>query len=207
MPKKHSVDYAVELQKDFDRWDHLYQHGGRDPTWPDGVGLNLVRRHIMIDRRKLDENLNLFGYPEIYNREVPPEVDPDYMARPDEIRAAASASLEAYRADPDYQFIAEHREGIPEKTQKKLCIGAVLGYVSGLERAIGEDDLVGMRRHEDPNSYLPSFVSCAQQMCEFLFDGENFAGTQGNEELEDEDYGEDFEEEPEEEFGGMTMTM
>ena len=207
MPKQHTVDYAAELQKDFDRWDHLYQHGGRDPTWPDGVGLNLVRRHIMIDRRQLEDNPTLFGFPECYYRDIPPEVDINYMARPDEIRAAARASLEVYRADPDYQFIAAHREEIPDKVQKKLCIGAVLGYVSGLERAIAEDNLVDMRRHEDPGSYLPSFVSCARQMRKCLYDGEDFAGIQGNEDPEDEDYGEGFEEEPEEEFGGMIMTM
>ena len=203
MPKQRTVDYGAALQKAFDRWDDIHKNGCDDPFWPDGVNLELVRNHILYYRALLEETPTLFGFPEIYYREVPPEIPQSYMARPDEIRAAAKASLEVYRADPDYQFIAEHREEIPEKVQKKLCIGAALGYVSGLERAIAEDNLVAMRRHEDPDSYLPGFVSCARQIRECLYDGEDFAGIQGNEDPEDED----FEEEPEEEIGGMTMTM
>ena len=203
MPKQHQIDHAAALEKDFERWDELYQHGGRDPGYADGVGLNLVRRHIMIDRKHLEDNPTLFGFPEAYYRDVPPEVDPDYMARPDEIRAAAKASLAAYRADSHHQFILAHRDEIPEKMQSKLYIGAVLGYVSGLERAIAEDDLVSMRRHEYAERYLDSFESCTQRMREFLADGLETAEEAAIDEPEDED----FDEEPEQEFGGMTMTM
>jgi len=215
MPKQHQPDYAAELEKDFARWDYLYEHGGRDPGYADGVGLNLVRRHIMIDRGRLEDNPTLFGFPACYYREIPPEVDPGYMARPDEIRAAARASLEAYHADPDYQYILSHRDEIPPKLQDKMYIGAVLGYVSGLEHAIAEDDLVAMRRHESPAGYLDSFESCARRMQEFLSDGIDSADAPAPDEQEDEDiddcYGEEcgegFDEEAEQGFGGMTMRL
>jgi hypothetical protein len=133
------------------------------------------------------------------------------MARADEIRMAARASLEAYRADPEYQFILTHREEIPPKVQKKICIGAVLGYVGGLEHAIAAGDLVSMRRHGCPDGYLRSFESCAQHVREFLNDGEDFAAIQDIEEPEDEgfdeDHDEEFCEEPEHDFDGMTMSM
>jgi len=215
MPRKHQTDYAAALEKDFERWDYLYEHGGRDPGYADGVGLNLVRRHIMIGRRNLEENLTLFGFPEIYYRELPPEVDNNFMARPGEIRAAARASLETYLADPDYQYILAHRDEIPEKMQNKMYIGAVLGYVSGLEHAIAEDDLVAMRRHERPDGYLDSFVYCVQRMYDFISRGMDSADAQTDDEPEDEgfeeeldeDYGEGFNEEAEQGFGGMRMSM
>ena len=90
------------------------------------MGLNLVRRHIQIDRKNLEENPPLFGLPDCYFREVPPEVAPGYMARPDEIRAAARAFLEAYCADTSYLFILAHRDEIPPKKQEKMYVHAVL---------------------------------------------------------------------------------
>ena len=214
MRREHQTDYAAALEKDFERWDYLYEHGGRDPGYADGVGLNLVRRHIIHDRRNLVDNPTLFGFPECYYRKVPPEVDPGYMARADEIRTAAKASLEAYRADPSYLFVVGHRDEIPEKMRCKMYIDAVLGYAAGLERAIAEDDLVAMRRHEDPDSYLPSFESCARRMRDFLSGGMDSADAPAPDEPEDEDFDEDYDEdcgedfdEDRQEFGGMTMKM
>jgi len=200
MPRQHQPDYAAAVEKDFARWDYLYEHGGRDPGYADGVGLNLVRRHIMIDRGRLEDNPTLFGFPACYYREVPPEVDPGYMARPDEIRAAAKASLEAYHADPDYLFILAHRDEIPLKMQCKMYIGAVLGYASGLESAIAEDDLVAMRRHEHADSYLSSFESCARRMHEFLSDGMEIADAPTPDEPEDEDFDDGYDEDCGEHF-------
>jgi len=142
MAKQHQTDHGTELERAFARWDYLYEHGRQDPGYADGVNLNLIRNHVIYHRRQLEETPTLFGFPECYYREIPPEVDNNFMARPNEIRTAARASLEAYRAAPDYQFILAHREEIPPKTRDKLCIGAVLGYVSGLEHPISEDDLV-----------------------------------------------------------------
>ena len=211
MRKEQQPDYAAELRKAYDQWDYYNEHGGCDPTYADGYNMNHLRRHIQFHRKQIEENLNLFGYPEIYYREVPPEVDPNYMARSDEIRVAARASLEAYRAYPNYQFIIDHRDEIPEKMQSKLSIGAVLGYVIGLEHAITKGNLVDMRRHERPDGYLDSFASCARRMQDFMSGGMDSADIHPNDEPDDEDveegFGEDFDEEPEQKFGGMTMTM
>lgn len=43
-------------------------------------------------------------------------------------------------------------------------IDNVLGYVTGLASYIEGDDLVSMRRHERPESYTDSFVSCAKRV-------------------------------------------
>jgi hypothetical protein len=213
MPRKQPADHAAALEKAFVRWDDIRENGCNDPFWPDGVNLNLVRNHIIHHRMQLEETPTLFGFPEIYNREVPPEVDPMYVARADEIRAAARASLEAYRADPGYQFILARRDEIPPKAREKMLAGYALNTVAGLERAIAEDILVSMRRHEQPDSALATFESCAGQIRDFLSGGmDSVAGPtldeledEGFEEELDEDYGEDFDDEAEQEFGGMTM--
>jgi hypothetical protein len=200
MPKQYAPDHTTELEKAFARWEHIIQNGAGDPGWPDGVNLNLVRNHILYHRRKLEENPTLFGFPEVYYRELPPEVDPDFMARPDEIRAAARASLEVYRADPDYQFILAHRDEIPPKMREKMCVGAVLGYVARLERAIAEGDLVTQRRHRNAETYRSSLESCAQRIRNFLSVGTEFVDTQAFDEPEDEDFDEEFDEGYDENF-------
>jgi len=206
MPKrKQQVDYTAELQKDHDRWAHLYEHGGHDPFWSDGCNLMLVRNHILNDRRHIEETMSPEDYPEIYYKEIPPEVDRDYMARKDEIRAAAKVSLARYKADPNYQYIRRHRDDYSPKTLKKLCVDAVLGYVTGLEHAIAKDDLVSMRRDENPESDLRAFAECVHRMRETPVEEVQMTlfsfSAGGVDEPDDEDYDED----EDEEFGGMTM--
>ena len=206
MPKKkQQVDYAAELQKDHDRWAYLYEHGGHDPTWSDGCNLSLVRSHIINDRRRIEETMSPEDYPEIYYKDIPPEVDQDYMARKDEIRAAAKVSLARYKADPNYKYLLRHQDDFSPKTKKKLCIDAVIGYATGLEHHIEKDDLVAMRRHERPDGYLESFESCVRRMRETPAEELQmtlFSFSAGG---VDEPDDEDFDMDEEEEFGGMAM--
>ncbi|GHU97938.1 hypothetical protein FACS1894211_00770 [Clostridia bacterium] len=162
--KKEQEDYGLKLQESYDRWAHIYEHGTSDPSWEDGVNLNLVRNHIIYYHGKLEENPTLMGYPAAYLKELPPLVDQRYMARPDEIRAAARASLARYQADPNYQYLVQHREDFTRKTRNKLAIDNVIGYATGLERYIKEDRLVDMRRHEHCDHCLKSFEECVGRM-------------------------------------------
>jgi len=212
MPRKQPSDHAAELQKAFDRWERIIAHGANDPFWPDGVNLGLLKNQILYHRAQLEENPTLFGFPAVYYREVPPEVEPGFMARADEIRAAAKASLETYKADPNYQFILARSHAIPPKVRDKMLVGYALNNVSGLQSAVAADDLLAMRRHEQPDSTLETFARCASQMRDYL-QGEEMesAETPAFDEPEDEgfedEFDEDFDEDPEEEFTSMTMTM
>ena len=87
------------LQKDFQRWEYLNTHGGSDPLYEDGFNMNIVRNHIIYDKRKCQEELEEKDYPKEYFRETPPQVDNYYMARMDEIRENAKSSLLVYKAD------------------------------------------------------------------------------------------------------------
>jgi hypothetical protein len=204
--KKQQEDYAAELQKCHDRWHFLYEYGGSDPFWSDGCNMELVRNHCHYYRRLIEENYAPEDYPPVYSKELPPEVDREYMARPDEIRAAATASLAAYKADPDYEYIRRHRDDFSPKTIKKLSIDNVLNYAAGLEHAIANDDLIAMRRHERPDGYLESFASCVQRMREAPPEEVQlnlFSFSAGGDASTDED---DYNEEPDEEYGGISMT-
>jgi len=196
--KKNQEDYAAELSKCHARWVHLYTHGGQDPFWPDGANLNLVHNHILYYRGKIEETMPPENYPSAYFQEVPPEVDQNYMARPDEILAAAKASLAAYQADPNYQYLLRHQGDFSPKTRQKLPIDAVLNYAQGLKRAIENNDLITMRRHERAEGYLDSFASCAQKMRDAPPEDVQL-------DLFSPAAGDDTDSEEGEEFGGMAM--
>ncbi|HCA30711.1 MAG TPA: hypothetical protein DEP23_14750 [Ruminococcaceae bacterium] len=205
MGKKQQEDYAAELQKSYEHWVDLYENGGSDPCCEDGVNLNLVRNHILYYRNKIEETMSPENYSSAYFKERPPEVDQKYMARVDEIRAAAKVSLGRYKVDPNYQYILRHQDDFSPKTKKKLCIDAVIGYATGLEHHIEHDDLVAMRRHEHAESYLKSFEDCVRRMQEMPTEEVQlslFSFSAGGLAEPDED---DFDEDEVEEFGGMTM--
>ncbi len=160
--KNHETDYAAALENDYARWDKLFTEGGSDPSWADGVNLNLVRSQLLYDKEQLAKQENsLFGLPDVYYRETPPEVDNDYMARPDEIRENARKAMEIIDADENLKFVREQAASLSEKQLKQWCIPAIINYAENLRRAIAADDLITMRRYEHPNAYLESFESAA----------------------------------------------
>lgn len=219
MSKKHETDYAAELENDYARWDKLFTNGGSDPSWSDGVNLNLVRSQIIYGKQKLAEcGASLFGLPDVYYRETPPEVDPNYMARPDEIRENARKAMEIIDADENLKFVREQFPSLSEQQRKQYCLPAIINYAENLRRAIAADDLIIMRRYAHLEHYLESFESAAIK----IRDPERFAEgimrvqRRINDNLtvcdpeDDEEVGEDFddecseteqpEDEPEEDF-------
>lgn len=192
MSRKHETDYAAELENNYARWDKVFTEGGSDPFWTDGVSLNLVRSHIIYDKQKLSEQENtLLGLPDVYYRETPPEVDSDYMARPDEIRENARKAMEIIDADENLKFVREQFPSLSEQQIKQWCIPAIINYAENLQRAIVEDDLIIMRRYEHLDSYLESFESAAIK----IRDPESTRRINDNLTVCDPEDDEDFEEE------------
>jgi hypothetical protein len=162
--KKTQEDYGKSLADSYAQWEHYYVNGGQDPFWPDGTNLNLIINHIRYYKGKIEETMQPEDYPEIYHHNLPPEVPQEYMARPEEIREAAKASLGRYLTDPDYQFLCRRVDGLNPKQAKEIHIRNVIGYAEGLEKAIQTDDLVSMRRHRNSDYYIESFSSCAEKV-------------------------------------------
>ena len=160
--KNHETDYAAELENNYARWDKVFTEGGSDPFWTDGVNLELTRNHILYHKAQLAKQENsLLGLPEVYYRETPPEVDCDYIARPDEIRANARKAMEIIEADENLKFVQEQFPSLSEQQRKQYCLPAIINYAENLRRAIAADDLIIMRRYEHLGSYLESFESAA----------------------------------------------
>lgn len=160
MSERTMMELARSLQKSFARWDHLAEHGGSDPFWPDGMGLNLTRNHILYDKNQMEqlvaaeqEEVTLFPseLPDVYYRETPPEMPKDYMAKADEIRARAAEQLTLYERDPNFIWLRDHHDEVFPKGETKGTKTAGLnpiisGSLAWFRRHTEQDDLVAMRR-------------------------------------------------------------
>ena len=77
----------AEIDREFQEWNNIACSGCQDPSWPDGVNMNLVRNHIiywyklMDEQQGTDTQTSLFDgqAPEMPRRPVPPEVSNQYM--------------------------------------------------------------------------------------------------------------------------------
>lgn len=169
MGKKQQEDYAKSLEESFGQWEYLLNYGGSDPFWPDGTNMNLVRNRICYYRGKLEEQYgeDKHLYPEVYFREVPPEMEHDYLANVYAIREGAKEKLEAYLENEDLQYLVSVRDVLTANERKRVCIDAVIGYAVGLAHAIRDEDIVTMRRHAKSNGhYQESFRECTGKIRE-----------------------------------------
>ena len=169
--KKENENLAEELAKCFERWEYLKEHGGSDPFWADGTNMNLVRNHIKYYKNKMVEEYgtDYEKYPEIFYREAPPEVDQNYVARAGEIKDGAAQALESYISNPNFYYLLANKDMLTEKEAKQISLYNVLGYASGLAKAIKDGDLITMRRHANgAEGYQESFARCASQMMNII---------------------------------------
>lgn len=146
-----------ELKKDFGRWEHIKNNGANDPFHPDGTNMNLVRNHIIANKRRIEEICEREGLdcPDIYYRETPLEADNRYMANQNEIRASAKVVLEQYTDNKYFVRLEQLYPQINDKDKKERA-GNTLRCKIGLEKAIKEDNLVAMRRytHNEGKNYI-----------------------------------------------------
>lgn len=150
-----------DLEEEYRGWEYLYEHGGSDPFHSDGVNLNLVRNHIIYDKKQMEE---LQYFPPIYNRELPPEVPNNYMARKEEIRQNAEKTLEAILADSNYIYLRDNICRMSKDVVSEAHASSVLGYVNNLRCAIDTYDYVTMRRFERTESRLEDFKRCREKI-------------------------------------------
>lgn len=91
------------------------------------------------------------------------------MARAGEIKDGAAQALEYYLSDPNFHYLFANKDMLTEKEAKQISLYNVLGYASGLARAIKDGDLIAMRRHAGrPEGYLESFAQCATRMMKVI---------------------------------------
>ena len=147
------------------RWHHYREHGGSDPTWSDGSNMNLIRNHIISFKRQIKELCEKNGVelPNVYSRELPPEVDRDFMANTELIDENARKVLGILESHPAYLELLTFGPQLTPKQKDRICYRAVVGYVSRLRDAIKKRDYVCMRCFSRHESYVDSFVSCLEK--------------------------------------------
>lgn len=163
--KNNEVDKRQELERDLEeeyrRWEYLYEHGGSDPFHSAGVNLDLVRNHIIYDKKQMEE---LQYFPPIYNRELPPEVPNNYMARKEEILQNAVKTLKAILADSNYIYLRDNACRMSKDVVSEANLSTVLRYADNLRSAIDIYDYVTMRRFERLESRLEDFKRCREKI-------------------------------------------
>lgn len=149
----------------YSRWHHYREHGGYDPAWSDGSNMNLIRNHIISFKRQIKELCEKNGVelPDVYSRELPPEVDRDFMANTELIDENARKSLGILESHPAYLELLTFSPQLTPKQKEKICFTAVIGYVSRLRSAIEKRDYVQMRCYSRHENYARSFVSCLEK--------------------------------------------
>ena len=156
------AEYTAGLERSFKEWEHLYNYGGQDPFWADGMNLNLVRNHILSYKRQIEEYIkdendgqaSLFSntYPDIYFKETPPEVDNDYMAIPNRILDRAITFVNRMVEEPAYKYVVEHFDEVfPDKKEnpvsKHFNVPAILAWqLTSYPEKIVSGDLIALRR-------------------------------------------------------------
>ena len=148
--KTKSLDeLAQECKQSYKHWMELRQNGCRDPCWTDGVNLNLVRNHIIYYKRQMAALYKEEGVepPPVLLRDLPPRLDPKFMANADEIRQRAADIMTKTSQMSEYGELKSIYPGLSPVQRKKSGCQFMLNWVSRLKSAIEQDDLVVMRIH------------------------------------------------------------
>lgn len=82
-----------DLKEDFERYQYVLENGSNDPSWSDGVNLNLIRNHIIHHKKIIEKEFVNESYPDIYFQPTPDEMDSDFMVHKDMIRQKANQTL------------------------------------------------------------------------------------------------------------------
>ena len=163
--KTKSLDeLAKECKQSYERWTEIRQNGCRDPCWTDGVNLNLVRNHIIYYKRQMATLYKEQGVepPPVLLRELPPRLDPKFMANADEIRRRATDIMTKIKEMPELNKLKVIYLRLSPVQRSQSGCQYVMNWVSRLKSAIEHDELVVMRIHIWQAEYMN------EKMCEAL---------------------------------------
>lgn len=113
--RKVSLEELIrDCEKEYSLWDEIHSNGCRDPCWPDGCNLNLVRNHIISYRKQIESYCaeKSVESPPILLRELPPKLSDDYMAKAEQLREGAGKILTKIEQMPDYIKLRECQLGL-----------------------------------------------------------------------------------------------
>lgn len=76
------------LRDDYRRWLEIYESGCNDPSWSDGININLKRNHIVYGKKVMDKEAEgrlFYDFPAEYYLPVPPEAPINWFSRDREV--------------------------------------------------------------------------------------------------------------------------
>ena len=169
-PQEQMQETVAELVERYNRWQDLYKNGCFDPSYCDGVNLNLVRNHIQFAKRKIEklvEEHKELSFPAEYEKiEIPQEVSNDYMANPEKIIREAKETLSAMEEDENYKYLLSIKDDLTDKEKEKICFSTVISCRRWLKDAIERNDFVYMRLYREAKREmkLNSFKECVERV-------------------------------------------
>lgn len=171
--EKEKLKLIEILEERFQHYDEVLENGCDDPLWADGVNLNLIRNHIIIAKRNIEEVFSVEDYPDVYDRMTPEKINDDYMAKPDEIREKAKEVLDMFNS---YFYVDELKSASYYLDKNQLLeagIGSALCLIKYLDEAIKEDNLVDMRRLAKNSVHrMKEFEKAYENLCEINMEEE-----------------------------------
>lgn len=141
MAKKKQENPLEELEKSYAQWQQLYEHGGSDPFWPDGVNLDLVRNHIIYFKGQIEETCPLCMADELYLRELPPEVDMEAISC---FKEKIASNWQAYRE----KLLALPKEVLIDRAEEIAAVKLSREVLTIL--SLSRNDLDYLDRFSDP---------------------------------------------------------
>ena len=169
-PQEQMQETVAELVERYNRWQDLYKNGCFDPSYCDGVNLNLVRNHIQFAKRKIEklvEEHKELSFPAEYEKiEIPQEVSNNYMANPEKIIREAKETLSAMEEDENYKYLLSIKDDLTDKEKEKICFSTVISCRRWLKDAIERNDFVYMRLYREAKREmkLNSFKECVERV-------------------------------------------
>ena len=124
-------DPRLQLRLLYEKWNYFFEHGTDDINWPDGVGLNTVRKDIIIYRKVMEETCMPYEYSDFYYLNVPELMDSNFMSNSDQLKK--NALLYAEKLVHDEVFISlvniSHNT---EDIYKTMCFGEKYGVLRNI---------------------------------------------------------------------------
>lgn len=138
-------DPVIELEKAHEHWLDIYENGCFDPSWSDGINLNLVRNHMLYYQKEIEEQYEGQEKPAVYYKAIPDEVDVHYMANTDQILKNAENLFERLAQMQEVSDLLHAEEYLSDKEISQLNIRININRINALKEAIETQDYERMR--------------------------------------------------------------
>lgn len=110
------------------------------------MNLNLIRNHILYYKQRIEKEWKEDRYPAIYYKELPIQVDNDYMAKQEKIEAQAKEYYHKCISLEGWEDFNNAYELLDKNNLEQASMRFFMEYVENLKLLIEEKDYVVMRR-------------------------------------------------------------